>query len=484
MKILLINPLIGSWEMGFFPLGLGSIARVLLDSGHQVKVLDINAFRWDKNEIAKLIYEEDFDVCGIGALITQYSYVKWLCRAVRTMKSQAKIVVGGGLATAIPDMLLERTPADVAVIGEGEITAKELFMALENGIDLKTVKGICFKEKGELYHTAPREYIKDLDDVKFPAWHLFPMEQYLKSKFLAMRTSFNSSLRVTNLITSRGCPFSCRYCYHGIYGRQFRARSAENIIAEMKYLKNTYGVQGFMLDDDTFVVDRQRVKKFCEELINEKLKIVWSCNGRVNLMDEELVKQMKRAGCRLIAYGVESGNQGILDAMNRKNTVEQNRKVIEMTWRNGIIPYAHLMIGMIGETPETIKDTVKFCKEMQVGQGLGWITLYPGTPLLEQAKEMGKVKDYEKLIEEDCLLGDKLVVNLTNIPDDKLRQLRSDAEEEIIASTTLRRLYRICKIVGIKAIISDLYPLLRTTTLPKKLFRYILNIVKKGVGIK
>lgn len=471
MKVLLINPLM-SEEARFFPLGLGYIAEVLLESGHYVTVLDINTYKWNKDEVQARIASSDFDIAGITALITQYPYVKWLTKAIKRLNASARIIVGGGLASSIPQMLLDQTDADIAVIGEGESTSKEVIKPIEANEPLKDVAGIQFKENNRIYQTAPRDLIGNLDKIPFPARNLFPMERYLQSSVFSLRAAFDSSARTTNLITSRGCPYGCVYCYHGIFGRKFRARSPDNIIEEIKQLQKEYRVNSIYFDDDTFVIDRERVISFCGKLISEDLGISWACNGRANLMDEELLKKMKSTGCKVLSYGIESGNQKILDALNRKTTVEQGKRAIELTWKAGIVPRAYLMIGMFGETRETIQDTVNFCRELKVGQGLGYITLFPGTPLLRRAMVAGRVDNFEELIEDGRLNPDVLSVNLTDMTDEQLIKLRNEAESSIVNNAIIARAWRLYKIVGAKVMIRNLLALLRTS-IPRKALRKV-----------
>lgn len=471
MKVLLINPLM-SEEARFFPLGLGYIAQVLLKSGHHVTVLDINAYKWNKDEVKARIASSDFDIAAITALITQYPYVKWLSKVIREVNPPARIIVGGGLASSIPQMLLERTDVDIAVIGEGEVTSRELIESIDANERLEGVRGICFKENNRIYQTAPREYIVNLDEIPFPARSLFPMEIYLQSSVFSLRTTFDSSARTTNLITSRGCPYGCVYCYHGIFGRKFRARTPDNITEEIKELQKEHKVNSLMFNDDTFVIDRERVLSLCDKLTGENSGISWTCNGRANLMDEELLGKMKKAGCKLISYGIESGNQKILDALNRKTTVEQIKRAIELTWKVGIIPHAYLMVGMFGETKDTIQDTVNLCKELKVGQGIGYVTLFPGTPLLTMAVEAGKVDDFEELIEGSNLNPSVLSVNLTDMTDKELIKLRNEAESSIVYNAIIARGWRLYKIAGLRVMMGNLLTLLRTS-IPRKVLRKV-----------
>jgi radical SAM superfamily enzyme YgiQ (UPF0313 family) len=263
MKILLINPLM-SETTAFFPLGLGYIAQVLLNDGHHVSVLDINAHRWNDDEVKRKIKSFDFDVVGISALITQYSYVKWLTKVIKEFNSSAKIIVGGGLASSVPEIVLRKTEADIMVIGEGEVTTKELVDALEYSKILNNVRGIQFKENNRISQTELRRPIENLDDIPFPARNLFPMEKYIGGLF---EYPVYSQIRATNMITSRGCPYSCVYCDKGIFGQKFGARSPDNIVEEIELLIKEYKINGVSFNDDTFVLNKKECILFVMSLL-------------------------------------------------------------------------------------------------------------------------------------------------------------------------------------------------------------------------
>ena len=198
-------------EPAFFPIGLGTIAKALLKCQHRVEVFDIWAHQYTNDEVLAKAKELEYDVVGISALSTQYGYVKWLVAQLRKLAKIKKIVVGGPLATHTPELVLSHTETDICVLGEGEITMREV---VENIDNLKKVKGIYYKLNDEIIKNPPREPIKDLDKIDFPAWDLFPIEIYLKNSYLFTSPILNKdrSFRVMHVVTSRGCPYKCRFC--------------------------------------------------------------------------------------------------------------------------------------------------------------------------------------------------------------------------------------------------------------------------------
>ena len=438
-------------------MGLAYIAQILLDEGHQVSVLDINAYQWNQEEVRRRIASIDFDVVGITAIITQFSYVKWLTGVARELNPSVKIILGGALPTTVPETIFGKTDADIAVIGEGETTAKELFNSIENNGDLNRVKGIQYKENGEIHKTEPRELIKDLDIIPFPAWHLFPMENYIACLMLR---HFDVSARATVVMTSRGCPYGCIYCStRQMFGRGFRSRSVDNIMEEVKFLIKEYKINAIQFNDDIFTVDKGRVYEICDRLDAENLQIPWYAETRINQVDEKLLRRMSEAGCRVVGYGIESGSQKIMDALNKQTTVEQGKQAVKLTWKAGIIPFTFLMVGMFGETKETIQDTINFCREVNVGGPVAYLVPLPATPLWDMAVATGKMKDDPgELLDNEAteLSFDFLSVNLTDMTDRELVKLR---KKTVIMANMYkiypRNIWRVYRIAGFKRFIRN-----------------------------
>lgn len=427
MKILLINPIIRENEPPrHVPIGLGIIANILLNEGHDVKILDINAERLSKSQVKdKINLKSKYDIIGTGGLITTYKYLKWLIPELKKCNPDSKIVIGGGVVTATPTLLLSRTPADIAVVGEGEITMKELVFALKNDKSLDAVDGIAYKKGGDIKLNKRRALIKDLDSLPFPAYDLFPIDIYLHN--VAHAHIIGRKTEMT-LMTSRDCPYNCNYCFH-LTGRGVRVRSIDNVIEEIKLVKHKYKTESIAFCDDTFTISKKRVMEFCRKMISEKTDIPWDCYARVNLVDREMLVAMKKAGCYRVGYGIESGSQEILNNMNKEVTVEQAKKAIKLTRSVGLYCGTTFMFGYLGETFETIRETTDFCRELSISPSFFFTTSYPGTKLYEQVKGkiIKKYRSEERFIE---VLGDadKFTINLTNFSDKQLLKLKKEVE--------------------------------------------------------
>ncbi len=458
MKILLINPPTRENEKpSYFPLGLGYITSVLLSDGHHVEVLDINALRIPKLEVNEYIKHIEFDVVGLTGLITEYNYIKWLVDIIKNQKLHIPVMIGGGLASVAPQLLLEKTKADIIVVGEGEITTLETINALEDGRNLNEITGIWFKKDG-IHQTVPRKPIDNLDSIPFPNRRLFPVEIYIEG--MKETWNFNTPLRSTNLIFSRGCPYTCTYCDHSIWGHKFRTRSAENVIEEIKILVEHHDIKGVIFSDDTFILNKELVRRFCTLIKSEDIDISWTCNGRVNLIDKNILLEMKSAGCKTIGYGIESGSQTILNEMKKNVTVEQAKKAIQLTKEIGIRPIVFIMVGMFSENRTTVNETINFCRQLNLRAGINYVTPIPGTTLYQEAIDRGKIKkSLEEMLEGWGMWQNNLLVNLTGLSDEELKKLKNQADKQINC-LTLEEIYNFCKKFGVKKLVTKGFGLL------------------------
>ncbi len=424
MKVLLVCPVDREFmPPSVFPLGMGYIASVLSKAGHDLKILDLNGTRAPES-LDNELSTSKYDCIGISSMITQYKRVKELVKSIRTYDTQVKIVLGGPGPSSHPALYLQNSRADVVCRGEGEYTILNLLRAFENGDALDSCKGISFKRDATIVETAHQEFVEDLDTIAFPAWKLFETTQIYVDNCLFKFHRKNG----INIMTSRGCSGRCTYCFRNC-GNKIRFRSTENILQEIQYLKEHYNVEHFHFIDDTVLSsNNERITKLMAMLKSED--ITWSCNARVNFVNQDVLRMMKGAGCIHIAYGVESGSQRILNEMKKGVKVEWASNAIRWTREAGIDCKAYFMMGMPGETEETIAETVVFCKENLVGGEFFFTTPFPGTPLYTYAIENEIIKN-EDLYNEIAGEVRDFLVNLTQIDNETLFVLKEKAEDEI-----------------------------------------------------
>jgi radical SAM superfamily enzyme YgiQ (UPF0313 family) len=347
------------------------------------------------------------------------------------------------VATASPGTLLAHSGVDAAVIDEGELTFRELVSVYRRGGDLGAVKGICFKQGGQIRENQPRERISDLDALPYPAWDIFDMEAYLRS---GADSLVSYGLRALNISSVRGCPYECTFCSHP-FGRQVYARSARSIAGEMAELAKRYGVGFIKFTDDLFLVNENRVMELCDRILLGKIKIKWSAAARVNLVNRRLLKAMRRAGCAELGYGFESGSQRILDGMKKRVTVAQAQEAIRLTREAGIRVSGSFIIGMPEETERTIDETVEFAKRTGLPiHRFFYATPYPRTQLYDTAKAMGRIPDDEDRYLES--LGEMRLcppVNLTDFSDAELVRLKTAAEARAKKNLPVREKWNDCR---------------------------------------
>ena len=421
MKVLLIAPDNDSY-ISQFPLGLGYIASVLRNDGHQVSVYNKDVYHYSAQHLTNYLNEHDFDLVGTGTCggYRQYREMKNIAKAVRNSKKNLYFVVGGHLVTPEPEYFLNLLKADFIVLGEGEETMRELCVTLDRGgVDeslLRDIKGIAYKDNRGIFVQNPRrEEIENLDSIPFPAWDLFPMDHYT----LMRAPNIGDAERAMPMYSGRGCMFHCNFCYRMEKG--LRIRSAENIIEEMRVLKERYNVSYIAFFDELLVNSEARVEEFCKKLIDAKLNMHWDCNGRLNFAKLPMLKLMKKAGCVFINYGIESLDEQALKVMNKNLTVKQITEGIENTLAAGISPGFNIIWGNIGEDKHSLQLGVDFLlkyDDHSQRRTIRPVTPYPGCPLYYYAIQKGLLKDVEDFYENKHINSDLLAVNFTNLSDD------------------------------------------------------------------
>ncbi len=401
-NILLIRPAPTSEIFGddsFLPLGLAYIAAVLEKQNYKVKILDCIVQPLSNEEFLQEFNSFNPDIVGFTSVTSTIRSAYRLSAMVKENKPEVVTIIGGPHATAMPDECLNEA-IDFVVSGEGEETIKDLLANLKKP---EKVNGLIFKRKGEIIHTAPRAFIRDLDALPMPARHLFPSLKLYKGQ-----EGLGNRIPVASIITSRGCPFKCAFCFKAVFGNKFRARSAESIVKEWTFLVKEYKVKEISIVDDSFTTSKKRVHAVCDYLIENKLTIPWSCpNGiRVDLIDLELVQKMRRAGCYRVALGIESGSQAIIDSIGKNITLEQVEHAIKCCKKVGIKTMGFFMLGNLAENEDTMRKTINFAIKLNPTYAQFLIGMpFPGSRFYNEVIKNGELYidnwdqygNYEKL---------------------------------------------------------------------------------------
>ena len=392
MKIALINTsfrdIYGYEKM--FPLGLGYIAAVLKQNGHEVSIIEPQIDNISNDELGGLIIEEKPDLIGISAVTPTFPEAVKIARAMRGRNIKTRIAIGGVHVSCFPERILNEYPEfDFAVFGEGEYTMLELCNKLEEEeSDFNSVNGLCFRENGAVLKTRPRDYITDLDSIPMPARDLVDLFRY------RLPLHIEKGKKSASVITSRGCPAKCVFCSSKVtMGHQFRPHSSEYVIKEIEHLISRYNVKHIQFVDDTFTISSERIKKICEEIIGRKIDLEWHCFARVETVSEELLLLMKQAGCSTILFGIESGDESVLKNIKKGINLKKAEEVHRICRKIGINVLSSFIFGNPGETRETANKTITFALNLKPTFALFYrLVPYPGSQAYEQYNREGRMK--------------------------------------------------------------------------------------------
>ncbi len=359
------------------PLGLALIAAILEKEGYPVTLLDANALGLKPEAIPSLA--AGADVIGLTAMTPTISTALKIARDLKLSNPDLRIIMGGAHATMLPQETMASAPEiDVIIRGEGDEAVIEVLQALEGKRSLDGITGISYRAEGEIIHTVDRTSSVDMDSLPFPAYHRLPWKIYRPHPPHGMSRPFAA------VVTSRGCPYHCAYCSKPVFGSRFRAQSPVRVVDELAYLKDRFGVKEVAFYDDSFTLDKQRVHAICDKILSSRLKITWTCETRVNLVDKELLRRMKQAGCYAVAYGIESASPEIIKTLHKDTTLEQVEEAVHHSREVGLQVIGYFMLGSPGETPDTVRQTIDFAKRLKVDFAQFSVTTpFPGTELYD-----------------------------------------------------------------------------------------------------
>ena len=503
LRVLLINPPIREWSYpNIMPIGQGYVASVAALDGHTVDVLDLNAERGapvkeDSASYSRRVetrLEEHLgstspDVIGIGGIITQYGRIREIVATCKRVLPDVPIVLGGGIASCMPEFMLNRLQVDVAIQEEGEVTFSEVLHRLEAGAGLEGVLGAAYRHemrKGEwtvrnngLRPSLPSR-TQGLDAVSWPLRSAWPIDEVYKHNpvgHLNWQTKWTDGVSVepnlhsASMIASRGCPYAgkaCDYCYAAYLGQQYRLRSPIEVVDEMQYLKSRYGLSYIHFLDDLMMTDYRWALELFSELRGRRerdgFEVTWGGTCRTNIIADDVVRAKREGrpnileqaydvGMRQAGYGIESASPTVLAAIDKSGqTVEKMRIAIKETQR--VMGYADcsFMIGSPGESRETVQETVEFCKEVDLRPEVFFFTTaYPATAFWGLALEKGLITKAvtgergpanDDIIEEYCVRlgeqGEEVRTNFSDLPDAEIEELSWQAVTKLGAQNVVR----------------------------------------------
>lgn len=439
MRILLVNPTIRDTKPPYvFPIGLGLIAALLRENGHEIVVYDQNALRVSNQKLCRDLKSiGPVDVVGLGGLITIYRHLKTLTPALREIFPNTPIVLGGGV-TLDPAVIFENLPVDFCVHGEGERTVVELCAMLEGrgrGGDFSSIPGISYRDRGKLVQTAPRPIERNLDIFPMPAYDLFPTEIYFQNNFLNEVIGRDlKTTRTASLIWSRGCPNECSFCWR-MAGKTMRFRSYESVMEEIAYLRSHYDVDSYLFVDECINASPKKFIGLAEALIERGFQAPWYSHARVNHFTDDVARAVARSGCVGLNFGIESASPKMLKVMNKHATPEEAAEAVAIAEKHGIQANCTFIVGLPGEDRETVLETVDWIKENRIKRlAFFYATPYPGTVIYNLPLTQQRIRErYGTRDRFFSALGDvtDFLVNMTELSDDEVRELPQWARRKL-----------------------------------------------------
>jgi anaerobic magnesium-protoporphyrin IX monomethyl ester cyclase len=405
MQVLLVSPKSSLWtSRRHIHMGLGYLAGALVAAGtRDVTLFDGEA---EDESIAEHLARERYDIVGISSP-TPLIYESWEVAAF-AKKQGALSILGGPHLTLMPQETMDRPEVDLVVRGEAEETIVEIVRAVEatglqgtaaHGLRLPdqpwgSILGLCFRnEAGKVVHNPDRPLRRDIDTIPWPAYHLFKIDRY--TNLNPVTDGLDPRAKAYTLLTSRGCPYQCIYCSKPITGITWRARSPQDVVAEWRYLVREMGATEIGITDDVWNLKLDRAKEICRLLIAEGLtRVPWvTVHGmRADHADAELFRLMKQAGCKRVGFGVESGNQAVLDSIKKRQTLDDVRKAFKLARAAKLQTMGFFIFGLPSDTETTMEDTIRFALELEPDLANFMIAApYPGTELWDIARRDGRL---------------------------------------------------------------------------------------------
>jgi anaerobic magnesium-protoporphyrin IX monomethyl ester cyclase len=385
------------------------VAGAVQSAGHECIFLDAMARSLSINNMIKICKKFKPEV--LMFTLTTYLFHENL-KVISYFKKQinAKIVVGGQHLSLYPVESLRNEYIDIGIIGEAEESIVELLDHLGQNKSIKDIKGIVYKNNDKIFLTNPRLKIKDLDKVPFPARNLVPMDKYYS--FISKKKNY------TILMSSRGCTFQCSFCEQRT--GDVRYRSAKNVADEFEECFNNYGVREIDVFDPLFTINKKRVIEICKEIQRRDIKIIWSCRSRVDTIDEDMLNEMKKAGCYRIYFGIESGDETILKNIKKYTKLSQIKRAIYLTKKHKILAFGYFMFGNPGDNNFTIRKTINLAKSLPLDYAqFNRVSFLPGTGQYDELKKKLGYDYWEEYIKNKA--SEKPLPRLDcNLTDDEL----------------------------------------------------------------
>ena len=383
MRVLLVTPPYSLEEHPMPPLSLSYLAGVLLAQGVEVEILDLLTSKASAAKVRRKLAQYQPHVVGTTCVTMTFPAAARILKVCKQFDPAITTIIGGPHVTFAAEDTFHRAPwIDVIVAGEGDHTIGEIISAIDRQADLQDIPGIFLHRNGKVAKTAPRPLIENLDELPFPARHLLPLSRY---KALGASCS---------IISSRGCPYGCIYCSAPkMFGRKVRFRQPRQVVDEIEFIHRGLGFARVNIVDDTFTLNHRHTEELCHEILRRNLGIEWNAYSRVDTLNREMLELMREAGCTFLVFGIESGDQDILNTIKKGITPEKVRNAVKLTSEAGIKSFASFILGLPGESPEAARTSLALAREVFEGYGVQYgfhfLSPFPGTEVYEEAEKFG-----------------------------------------------------------------------------------------------
>ena len=466
MKVLLVNPARYLRDTYIFPpLHLLYIAQAIRRAGHESEIVDIpylintqpEKFNLHDDSGIDYVLSKEFDVLGIGSVVSSYSYCERLVKKVKKNRDGLPIIIGGSLGLPVKELWEEHAPVDFICESDGELVIERFMKCYASDKEgLKTIPGLHYLNEDGKYVGSEPELPMSLDYIPFLTYDEIDLEYYvecqrrwIKDVLCSGNYHFREDERFLPLIMSRGCVYACTFCFH--FNRLHRKHSPMYIADYIEFMMDKYGATAFQIMDDLILINKKWLHEVCDEIIKRGIKVsFFSSGGKPNIVDKEILMKMKEAGFKRLSYGVESGSQTILDLMQKKTKVEDNYRAVSLMKEVEMPSSVNIVFGIPGETEETMNESKDFLVSLDMTSKDYYAALatpYPGSPLFQHALEKGIIKDTREYLSDLGGYADYRY-NLTDMPRMKfLNNVINVAYKVDCAYYKKRRQY--CKIVSL-----------------------------------
>ena len=425
MNLLFINPPMDynvikkeySFEAYMPPLGLLYIATPLEKKGYKIKLVDFIAEQYSDQKLKKEVSKVEVICITITSQVA--SSAKKIIELIKNFYPKKLIIIGGPHCTIQGEKVLDEMNADISVVGDGEKVILDIIETINTNNDLSNINGVYYRENGKIKSGLPPIEIEDLDTLDFPDRTL--IEKYSYGKETLTGITYFARGKITTIMTTRGCPFNCKFCVSKSIFKKCRFRSAENVVKELEEISREY--KSVFVVDDNFLMDKKKTHKIMDLLIEKKLDLdIWISGVRITDADEALFKKMKKAGVKSLEFGIESGNQEVLDYYNKKITLEQVEKSVKLSKKIGFFTVGNFILGAPIETDKHINDSISFAKKLNLDFAFFYgFNFLKGSEIWEEAYKQGKIKENEMFVPCDSSRG------LCNFTPEEIRDRLSRA---------------------------------------------------------